>query len=138
MKVAMSDSPKAPPEPVEAAPSRPRAAPQYLLGALLLAYGALGWRYAGEVFRLVSMGIISEGTFLVIFAGSASLLVGVARHLFNARKGGYFLLCAALLLANGAFSIGNWDYLIGKILAGVVGFGSLVAVLGAWQAWRAR
>lgn len=134
----MSDSPKAPHDPVKAAPSRPRAAPQYLLGALLLAYAVLGWRYAGALVRLVSMGIVSEGTFLLILAGSASLLVGVARNMLNASKGGYFLLCAVLLLANGAFSIGNWDYLVGKILAGVLGLGSLSAVFGAWQAWRAR
>jgi drug/metabolite transporter (DMT)-like permease len=111
---------------------------QYLLGALALAYAGLGWHYADAMVRLVSMEVVAGSAFWLAFLGSASLLAGAARHVYNAQKGTYFLLFAALVLGYAALSIGNWDYLIGKTLAAGLAFGALVAGLGAWLAYRAR
>lgn len=110
---------------------------QFLLGGLLLVYLFLAWRYVQSLLVLLDFGIISPSTGLLMMAGSAFLVIGVARSLFFARLGKFWLLFAALELAIAAPQIGQWDYRLSQGMLGTLLFGVAIGLLGAWLAHRA-
>ena len=118
--------------------SRPtRGAPQYLLGGLLLAYLACAWRHAESLMMLVNIETIAPWAGLLMFTGSAFLLMGVVRSVYDARQGMVCCLLAALELAVAAPQIGNWQYKMSQSMLATLLFGVGVALLGAWLAYRA-
>ena len=127
-----------------AAPQAPRLnrAPkrtimQYLLGGLLLVYLLFAWTYVESLRVLLDFGMISLFTGLLMLTGSAFLVLGVARSLYAARLGKYWLLFAACELAIAAPQIGQWDYRLSQGMLATLGFGIAIALAGAWLAHRA-
>ena len=113
-------------------------APRLLLGALLLAYLACAWRYAPTLWMLLKIEIMAPSACLFMATGSAFLVLGVARSLFDARLGQYFLLLAAVQLAIAASRIGNWDYRLSQAILAMLVFGVGIALLGAARAYFSR
>ena len=111
---------------------------QLLLGALLLAYLACAWRYVPSLWMLLKIDSVTPSAGLLTATGSGFLVLGVARSVFDARLGQYFLMLAALQLAIAASQIGNWEYRLSQAIVATLVFGVLVALLGAGLAYRAR
>jgi hypothetical protein len=128
---------------VNAAPGRPvpkpkRGARQYLLGALLLIYLGCAWRYTESLLMLVNMEIMSQWAGLLMVTGTACLVLGVARSLYDARLGVYCLLSAAVEFAIAAPQIGNWQYKLSQSMLATLVLGVCIALFGAWLARRAE
>jgi hypothetical protein len=115
----------------------PRGVLQYLLCGLLLAYLACVWRHAESLMMLVNIETISPWAGLLMVTGSASLVMGVARSLYDARLGMVCSLLAAAELAIAAPQIGNWQYKLSQSMLATLLFGVAIALLGAWLAYRA-
>ena len=111
---------------------------QLLLGALLLAYLACAWRYVPSLWMLLKIDSVTPSAGLLTATGSGFLVLGVARSVFDARLGQYFLMLAALQLAIAASQIGNWEYRLSQAIVATLVFGVLVALLGAGLAYRSR
>ena len=110
---------------------------QYLLGGLLLAYLVFAWRYVESLRVLLGFGMISPFTGLLMLAGSVFLVLGVARSLYAAQLGKFWLIFAALELAIAAPQIGQWDYRLSQGMLATLLFGIAIALMGAWLAHRA-
>ena len=111
---------------------------QLLLGALLLAYLACASRFVPSLWMLLKIDIVTPSAGLLTATGSGFLVLGVARSVFDARLGQYFLMLAALQLAIAASQIGNWGYRLSQAIVATLVFGVLVALLGAGLAYRSR
>ncbi|MES2016559.1 MAG: hypothetical protein V4484_08680 [Pseudomonadota bacterium] len=116
---------------------RPRGALQFVAPLLLLIYLVCAWRNAASLWALLNIGVIAPATVLLMAAGTALLVLGVARATYRAWLGKYVLLLAALQLAFGAAQIGNWDYKVSQGVLATLMLGVVIAVFGAWRAHRA-
>lgn len=114
-----------------------RGVRQYLLGALLLVYVVCAWRYAESLHMLINLQTIAPWAGLLMVGGTAFLVLGVARSLFDARLGKYSLLLAAVELAMAAPQIGNWDYKLSQSMLATLALGIFIALYGAWLAHHA-
>lgn len=113
-----------------------RGWPQWLLALLALAYLALAWRGAASLYMLIDLQVLAPVAGLLAVTGSVFLALGVARSVYDRRKGLYCLLLAAAELALAAPRIGNLDYRVSQVLLATLLFGLASALLGAWLARR--
>lgn len=111
---------------------------QYLQGGLLLIYLACAARYMESLWIMLEIEALPLFAALLMVSGSAMLVLGVVRSLYQARLGSYLLTLAALQLVVAASRIGNWQYKVSQGMLATLVLGIVIALLGAWLAHRAK